>query len=922
MAFNPFTSFRKHQKAWFAGLTIMCMLTFVLCTGVGGDAASALMRLFGGGGGETVARLDGDKVTTLQLSNLRVQRKVANIFMVRATRVVRNREFARAYKGLSREVKEQVGFALRQKPELMQRTLINLEGQLTRSQKSGQARLVRTLRLLASDEARRVKDERGDFYFARRDNDEALLQFLLWRREADRLDIQLTDQGVRQEVDRAIRQSLAQGEKGGDFEVDDRTWQAIEDDIRKEKYNEATPDYIAAALRDEFRVRLAQTAYLGYRPGLHTRPRIALTPEQFWQFYKDRRAEMEVEFLPIPALAFEDQVRGQPTQGELQALFRRGKTRAPDPALPGPAFKRPRQVAVAWVSADPESPFYQDLATRRSGVTPVNLKKPGAAVAALLGQTMGAAARQGTVLGAALGYAPTAWQVRLLRDYEVSKFEYRLPPATEELKLDNMSFYPLPAQKDTVNRPAPAVVALAGQVLGAARGQGFPLMAPLAYAAATYVERCRERAPVYADFVLAGVSPLPSSPWLRAANLMASWEVAGRARYVPLEIVKDRLLARFKKTLAEEEARTNLAELRKQLDQFKPAEKPLEIRRQRVEAIVKKAVKQYGLTPGHSDGLRDRWNLGTDPYLEPLKKEYDLHKTQMEQWRDQMRRNPQFGQMNFPPVPDFYTLFFDNTELFVPRTLATGGLFGSSSKPVLYWKTAQESERVPKTLQEVRAEVVKAWRLEKARALARRAAQQLAAELRAEAKKLAAGLKDAASDNERKRLLNAYRDRLKGLLAGPEERYGLKVIVLNDVAPLHIKDPTNPLQPQYERFPIPPNLFEYPRTQQWVRKILAMRQPEQEVQILENQPENVFYVGVRVTPPKAKLQDFSATYKRPGDALWDLCLKKYARDFQAKLIEQLKARAKFKDIRSRKEQEKDRIDAQEEASEDTSLPVE
>ena len=30
MAFNPFHAFRKHQKVVFAGLTIICMLTFVL----------------------------------------------------------------------------------------------------------------------------------------------------------------------------------------------------------------------------------------------------------------------------------------------------------------------------------------------------------------------------------------------------------------------------------------------------------------------------------------------------------------------------------------------------------------------------------------------------------------------------------------------------------------------------------------------------------------------------------------------------------------------------------------------------------------------------------------------------------------------------------------------------------------------------
>src|SRR5262249_9223707 len=50
MAFNPFTSFRKYQKFWMAAILLVCMATFVLCTGVGGDFGDRLLRLFSGGG--------------------------------------------------------------------------------------------------------------------------------------------------------------------------------------------------------------------------------------------------------------------------------------------------------------------------------------------------------------------------------------------------------------------------------------------------------------------------------------------------------------------------------------------------------------------------------------------------------------------------------------------------------------------------------------------------------------------------------------------------------------------------------------------------------------------------------------------------------------------------------------------------------
>ena len=52
MAFSPFSAFRKHQKVLFASLTVVCMLTFVLTSGVagfGGDFFSELPRWLGYG---------------------------------------------------------------------------------------------------------------------------------------------------------------------------------------------------------------------------------------------------------------------------------------------------------------------------------------------------------------------------------------------------------------------------------------------------------------------------------------------------------------------------------------------------------------------------------------------------------------------------------------------------------------------------------------------------------------------------------------------------------------------------------------------------------------------------------------------------------------------------------------------------------
>src|SRR5437867_1737512 len=84
MQFNPFTSFRKYQKFWMATVLLLCMITFVLCTGVGGDLSDRLIQLFAGKEGPPLARVNGRSLHSRELMNLRDQRNMANEFMKRA----------------------------------------------------------------------------------------------------------------------------------------------------------------------------------------------------------------------------------------------------------------------------------------------------------------------------------------------------------------------------------------------------------------------------------------------------------------------------------------------------------------------------------------------------------------------------------------------------------------------------------------------------------------------------------------------------------------------------------------------------------------------------------------------------------------------------------------------------------------------
>ncbi len=74
MVFNPFTSFRKYQKFWMATVLLLCMVTFVLCTGVGGDLSDRLINLFRSEG-QPLLTVDGRRVYSKELNAVKEQRE-------------------------------------------------------------------------------------------------------------------------------------------------------------------------------------------------------------------------------------------------------------------------------------------------------------------------------------------------------------------------------------------------------------------------------------------------------------------------------------------------------------------------------------------------------------------------------------------------------------------------------------------------------------------------------------------------------------------------------------------------------------------------------------------------------------------------------------------------------------------------------
>jgi hypothetical protein len=276
----------------------------------------------------------------------------------------------------------------------------------------------------------------------------------------------------------------------------------------------------------------------------------------------------------------------------------------------------------------------------------------------------------------------------------------------------------------------------------------------------------------------------------------------------------------------------------------------------------------------------------------------------LRQFAAQIKKQPELlarlsPKYPYPTIQDFPRLFFDRTEdLYIPRELeeTQQQMFQpGSSKVFLYLKIDEKASRVAKSLAEVRDEAVRQWKLQQARELARKEANEIARKLK--------GQKN--NDDDRSRLLRDY-----------EKQLGQKLIALGQVAPIikppmPVMDPRMPFpqtQKPYEYYKIPAQRFEYPREKEWTEKILEMEKPGKEVQILTNKPEMVFYVAARVRAPEASDYFFRAVYNNTPveDPIRVLCMRKFAQDQRVEVVEYLKKKMDFKDLRSADSRKKDK----------------
>jgi hypothetical protein len=904
MAFHPFKHFRKHQKVYLAGLTIMTMVIFVFSFGRG-DLFAVLQRWLALNvhRGDKVLTLHGKTIYADELEKLRWQRQLASEFLVSNSWVGSLMQMGQSMGtpleksffdilvkfGPKKDQKDpspmqdtlqKVRFALliaqvsprESRLGGLRNTLLDIQRQLsfTDPQKNeSQYRALDTLSTILAFYSWTMDPQRKpeESYFGgslRASDTSDYLDFLIWKHQADRLGIVLTPADVCREVNRAWGY--------GDYltpdgKFDSNEWVTFFFRNNPRIHKTLTPHDLLNALTDEFRVALVKEALLGsasgvrsYRQavdGIHYSPSAA-TPDEFYQYFREQRTALSVSILPIAVKDFVNKVQNKPTETDLRNLYERYKNEEPSPSRRQPGFKEPRRIKLQYLSYRPEGPYARKLAAKAIELLPVfRVGQPAAPFAAGGGLAWAA--------GIA-GYADVDTAVRALYDKYREEENRRVPVRYD--RDDSTRFglsNDLPTERSVELQ---ASTALLGGLLGSFATGATPLAAPTAWLAANE-SQARVTVTAYASAVLAGasLSPLP------AMTLPMRYLYTTQ----PFESVHEQLRQRFENTLARTLMDNNVLAFRKELDKVLATHSE-----QKLDEFRKKAVPEYGLEDFHSmKGPQTQQEMSDhpDPQLKELQAAWETAPAKPFQEREP-NRNLDLNSFA--------------RDMFVPfETMRAGQSapgrseqFAASSGDVVFvlWK----SEDLPARIQPfatVYNEVKDAWYLEQARKLAREKAQQINAELKKQNLAPDAALQFLVQQD----LGSVFQLTKVSHLTAPEFNLPGAKFTAADY---------RPYTPPKEFLPYPPSDF--------VDQLLKLKKRGDSL-VLADKPVKHFYIAVLMEDPQPpERKEFYDAYNQASlgnlnllpsqeEPLWNKMMADRQRKYNRKVLEQLRAEA-TKDI--------------------------
>jgi hypothetical protein len=616
MAFNPFTAFRKHQKVIFAILTIICMFVFILQFG-SGDFFSRVSGWFGGNRqkGEKVITLYGRDYYQSDLTKLRSLRQgadaVARYAAFNGTKTAmenlskqleasESHDFANPLQGavLHWKLSHDPKFNFPPSPESIQGDLKAIarerEAELKKDPKDRKKDYLNqldqaetALRFGYWDAMSKQLAQFGvsSHYFGDTLNNslstEGLLDFEVWKRQADKLGITLTPADVRKMLQHdAAGQDLL---PKGSWKNDERFSGLFT------KENNFTEEELLAALGDEYRVALAQEALLGRAGGVRAVTPTGFagadpaTPYDFWKYFKEHRTETNFLVAPVDVQSFVAQVKRTPPEREIEREYEAHKNDEPKPDRADPAFAEPRRIQVEYVAAKADAPYYLEKAGNNVIARQVAARLAAFGAGAGAGVD-GAAAGWGAVAAAGAVDAPVYERYQAFVGAP-SRWAGRWQAPSADLQ-------PQPRQ----------VAQLVGDLLGASLTGPSPLSAAAAQQAGDAAALQARVVNAFTGMAGAG-DPLSALAFVPAVP-----------QPPPLEAVAQEMQEDLRKKEVSAVVVHRLDEFAAELAKLK--DKPEEARK-----FIDDAVKDKGLELHSMDQVKDKYGLEDDPALKELKQQ-------------------------------------------------------------------------------------------------------------------------------------------------------------------------------------------------------------------------------------------------------------------------------------------------------------
>jgi hypothetical protein len=835
MAFNPFHHFRRYSKVVFAGLAILCMVTFVLSSGMGqGDLLTQLTDWASGGRrGDDLLTLYGKKFDGTEVRQIQVGRQLASEYMLIAIDRARQNVAARATEGFakldgrSRELAQRAVFTrqfMQSSPQFVDqyRNLVRdprYRSQLLQAIETADAQkkleekssLEAVFKMLALDaEAMERPQNEGYFggQFTGNINYEEIADYLIWLHHADKLGIQLG----RDAVDATLTR-----ETYGELTVEDA--KAI-DRYLKDRFSRDgfySPEALFQVLGDELRARLARASLTGESARVRSAiPGGILTPEESWDLFKDARMTVLVGMIDVPVKPFISQVTATPPEDELKKLYEKHRTQEPAPFMESPGFKEPRKIQVEWITAEHKLPFYQQATAKVAPLTSA-MAQIGSAFGGLSGGS-------GTgVAEIAHTSAPFVFPDMLLG---AQLEEYR---RREQRRPWTDNFFPQLHDSSVVR--AENVAVLVASTAGAL-GTGAPLLsAPLALEGQAIRREAFDRGEIGTAIVgLAAIDPAA----VGAIGVPLPLSVLA----VPVTRVPKPLSVDVLRPQLREKAHESLAKalLNEDLRGFnvEVAKLGKEKDKAAVTKYIDEFVKARGLNKGGTTEPRDVWGLREDPGLTPLKEAYakaaGLNDPLLQAFGMHLFQDQMMTFMGRPPT---------DIEPYAPREFL-GRPDGDRS--IVFWKTEDREARVL-PFDRARPKVEAAWKELEARKLAQKEAERLAAQAKAD-------------QGDRQKLLD--------LAAGSSREY----FEVGPLARFMPQTTPNPMPGQFRQyqmldrdlFKYPPDKITYP-THELQKKILDLRNHPKGMTVVGNdQPKNHFFVISLLQRDEPTPEEFRHSY--------------------------------------------------------------